>query len=282
MVKVLVAGAEGGLGRAFVAALGAGFDTVALGRKGLDVSRRNDVAARLKEIRPEVVIDCAGWSDVDGCENDRWRAYLSNRDGAEHLARGAAEAGALVVYPGCDLVFDGLRAHPYTEEDPPNPLSVYGDTKLAGELAVMSHGPRYLILRSGWLFGEHGRSYVNDLLGWRLTDEVVFGYEDHKAQPTSQADFARAAVELIRRGQTGLWNVASEGEGTQYDVALETYRILGEEKVKVKPLRRGSGNRTALRPRYSVLDGSKLKAAGIGMRPWRDALREFLEARGKK
>jgi dTDP-4-dehydrorhamnose reductase len=232
--------------------------------------------ARVREVRPEVIFYAAGFADVDGCEVDRWRAYLSNRDGAEHLSRAAGEVGALVVYPSSDLIFDGARLIPYREEDPPNPLSVYGDTKLAAELAVMSHAPRHLILRTGWLFGPFGRSMVNDILDARRTEEVIFAFDDHRSQPTHQADFVDAVLALVRQGQTGVWHVAGEGDATAYDVARATYEILKVRSVEVKPLRRGAGQRAALRPRYSVLDGSKLRAAGVRMRNWKDALREFL------
>jgi dTDP-4-dehydrorhamnose reductase len=274
--KALVVGAAGGLGRAFAERLRGRYETVTLGHLELDVTKRNEVFDQVRAIRPNLIIDAAAFSDVDACEIDRWQAYLVNRDGAKHLAMAAAETGALLVYPSSDLIFDGSKQSPYREEDPPNPLSIYGDTKLAAELAVMSHTKNYLITRTGWLFGPYGRNYVTDLLVWRETQDVVLGSEDQRSQLTFQLDFVDAVLLLIQADRTGVWHVASEGDTTQVDVARAAYDMLKVKKVDVKPLRKGAGGRGALRPRYSVLDCSKLLNAGIRMRPWKDALRGYL------
>lgn len=276
--RVLIAGADGALGRVLAAALGGAYEVVALGRRALDITRRHVVDERVKEIRPSVIIDAAGFTDIDACEYDKWQAYLVNRDGAEHLARAAGATGALLVYPSTDLVFDGTRSVAYREEDPPNPLSVYGDTKLAGELAVMSHAPRHLIVRTGWLFGPYGWSYVNDLLSWVATEEIVFGYDDQVSQPTFQQDLAGAIVELLKQDRTGLWHVASAGAATHYDVARECYASMGVRSLQVKPIGRTSSPRAALRPRFSVLDCRKLEAVGLRIRPWQAALRDHLKS----
>lgn len=280
--RVLVVGAAGALGQAFRARLESVPEVVALGHADLDVTRRNDVLARVREIRPDVIVDAAGVADVDACETDRWRAYLTNRDGAEHLARAAAETGALIVYPSTDLVFDGTRGTPYHEEDPPNPINVYGDTKLAGELAVMSHAPRYLIVRTGWLFGPYGRNFLSELLEARETEEVVFAHDDQRGQPTYQLDFVEATLELIRRGETGVWHVVPPDDATPYEAATVAFQILGERSVALRPRRQGFGARAALRPRYTVLDGTKLSSAGIRLRSWRDAVKAFLGARAAR
>jgi dTDP-4-dehydrorhamnose reductase len=273
--RVLVVGAQGGLGRAFTERLAGAFDVVACSRAELDVTRRNDVRGRILEAKPDVVVDAAGFADIDACEVDKWRAYLTNRDGAEHLARAAAEAGALLVYPSTDLVFDGARHAPYREEDSPNPLQIYGDTKLAGELAIMSHAPRHLILRTGWLYGPHGKSFLNLALEHRDREGLVLAYDDQSQQPTLQQDFVDAAIELVRRNQTGVWHVAAAGEATPFSFAMELFRVLGDRTVQIAPIRRGTGGHLALRPRYSVLDCAKLAGEGIRMRPWKDALRSF-------
>jgi dTDP-4-dehydrorhamnose reductase len=221
-----------------------------------------------------VVINCAAYTDVDGCEIDKWRAYLVNRDGAEHLSRAAADVGALFVYPSCDLVFDGARTTPYREEDSPNPLSIYGDTKLGAELAVMKHTHNHLILRTGPLFGPGGTGLFADLVErWRVGDPVCGAVEEGRSQPTYRTDFVSAALELIRRGETGIWHAASPDDATPLEFARELWRLLGLDPQAVRPLRRSSLPSSALRPRYSVLDGSKLAHAGVFVRSWKDALR---------
>jgi len=281
MTKALVVGAAGGLGKALMARLPSTFETVGLTRRELDISRRNEVITTIADYHPDVIFNAAGLSDVDICENDRWQAYLVNRDGSKHLAQAAAETGAILVVFSSDLVFDGAKMTPYREEDSPNPLSIYGDTKLGAELAAMSGAPRHLIVRTGWLFGPHGRSFLNQLLEKRDTDEVVFGFDDQRCQPTYELDFVDAIIGLVRQNQTGVWHVASGGEASPYEFAKAVYDTLGLDSSIVKPLRRGAGARSALRPRYSVLDCSKLAAAGIRMRPWIDALRGHLAALAK-
>jgi dTDP-4-dehydrorhamnose reductase len=276
MTKALVVGAAGGLGRALMARLSPAFETVGLTRREIDISRRNEVVATIVDHHPDVIFNAAGLADVDVCENDRWQAYLVNRDGVKHLSLAAAETGALLVVMSSDLVFDGAKMTPYREEDSPNPLSIFGDTKLGAELAAMSQAPRYLIIRTGWLFGPYGQSYLNQLLEKRGSDEVIFGFDDQRSQPTFEVDFVDAMIELVKQNQTGVWHVASGGEASQYEFAQAVYETLGLDPSIVKPLRRGAGARAALRPRYSVLDGAKLEGAGIHMRPWTDALRGHL------
>jgi dTDP-4-dehydrorhamnose reductase len=276
MVKAVVVGAGGGLGRALLERLPRSFETVGLTHRELDISRRNEVLSCMADHKPDVIFNAAGLSDVDACENDRWQAYLVNRDGAKHLSQAASDSNALLVMPSSDLVFDGAKTTPYREEDSPNPLSIFGDTKLGAELAAMSQAPRHLIVRTGWLFGPHGRSYLTEILEKRETDEVIFGFDDQRCQPTYQMDFVDAVIELVKQNQTGVWHVASLGESSPYEFAKVVFETLGLNSGSVKPLRRGAGARSALRPRYSVLDCAKLGSAGIRMRPWVEALRDHL------
>jgi dTDP-4-dehydrorhamnose reductase len=282
MLKAVVVGAGGGLGRVLMARLPKSFETVGLTHRELDISRRNDVVDRINEHKPDVIFNAAGLSDVDACESDRWQAYLVNRDGAKHLSQAASDAGALLVVPSSDLIFDGAKTTPYREEDSPNPLSIFGDTKLGAELAAMSQAPRHLIVRTSWMFGPNGRSYLTELLEKRETEEVVFGFDDQRCQPTYQVDFVDAVVELVKQNQTGVWHVASSGEASHYEFAKVVFETLGLDPGVVKPLRRGAGARSALRPRYSMLDCSKLNAAGLRMRPWIEALREHLSTLTRK
>jgi dTDP-4-dehydrorhamnose reductase len=282
MMKALVVGSAGGLGKALMARLPRSFETVALTRREVDVSRRNEVITTIADYRPDIIFNATGLADVDVCENDRWQAYLVNRDGTKHLSQAAAEANALLVVFSSDLVFDGAKMTPYREEDSPNPLSIFGDTKLGAELAAMNGAPRHLILRTGWLFGPNVRSYLSELLEKRGTDEVVFGFDDQRNQPTHEGDFVDAVIELVKQQQTGVWHVASGGEASPYEFAQTVYETLGLDASAVKPLRRGAGARSALRPRYSVLDCTKLGGAGIHMRQWDDALRDHLAPLAKK
>jgi dTDP-4-dehydrorhamnose reductase len=280
MVKALVFGAWGGLGRAFLDRLAGRYEVVALGRPDCDISKRQEVLDRVREHVPDLIVNAAGVSDVDACEIEKWQAYLVNRDGAKHVASAAAESGALLVQPGTDLIFDGARVTPYREEDPPNPLSIYGDTKLAAELAVMSSAPRHLVVRTGWLFGPRGRHLLSTPLDLLDGDDPIVAHDDHRSQPTHQHDFVDAVLELVKRGETGVWHVANAGGATELEFLRAAFECYGRDPQRVKPVRRASGGLNALRPRSSVLDTGKLAATGIPMRPWLDALRDYLSKRG--
>lgn len=281
MVTALLVGADGGLGKAFVDGLqAASWAVTALGRAELDVSLRNDVFDRVRAVQPDVVVNCAAYTDVDACEIDKWRAYLVNRDGAEHLARAAAERKALFVHPSCDMLFDGARGTPYREEDSPNPLNIYGDTKLGAELAVMKHAPRHLIVRSGPLFGLGGHGPLAELVSrWDAGEKGCVALEEGRHQPTYRPDLVRAVIELVNKGATGVFHVAGGGEATPFEFARETWTLMGGDAAQVKPLRRSSMPQAALRPRFSVLDCSKLAGLGVKLRSWKDALREAISSR---
>ncbi|MBI2932639.1 MAG: dTDP-4-dehydrorhamnose reductase [Planctomycetes bacterium] len=288
MVRFLVTGARGGLARVLIErlrapglslepALTGPVEVIALGREDLDIARHEEVERAFVEHRPEVVLNTAGLTQVDLCESYQWEAYLVNRDGAEHLGRACGRSNAALVYFSTDLVFDGSKRAPYTEEDPPNPLSVYGDTKLAGELIVMKSAPRHLILRTGWLYGQPGRHFLKAVQEGVKEGEVLFGYDDHISQPTHVHDFVDALFFLLSRGAGGTYHVANAGEATQFRALRQAADYLPQKNVEVQPVHHQNDGRQAIRPRYSVLACGKLERAGFKMRPWEEALRAYGE-----
>lgn len=287
MVRILITGAAGGLGRALQERLAkpglslaprypGPVEVSAFTREQLDVARRDQVAQRIQEFRPDIVLSAAGQTHIDLCESYQWEAFLVNRDGSEHVARESHRLGALPVYFSTDLVFDGGKKQPYSEEDPPNPISVYADTKLAGELGMMSHAPRHLILRTGWLYGHSGKHFLRALQTGMTPGEILFGYDDHRAQPTLVDDFIEALFHLLRNDKTGTFHVANSGAGTQYEALREAVTMSGVTNVEVRPIQHAVGGRQAMRPSYSVLNCAKLEQAGHRMRPWPEALMEWM------
>ena len=288
MARILVVGAGGGLGRAWtvrLAAPGLGLgpafpgplEVLALPHEQLDISRRDQIEPVFDSFKPDVVLNCAGRTQVDACEAAPWEAFLAHRDGAEHVARLAAARGALPVYFGSDLVFDGARTIPYTEEDPPNPLGVYGDSKLAGELMTMKHAHRHLIVRSGWLYGHPGRHFLKIFEEGVLDGEILFGYDDQLGQATHVGDFCDAVLHLLRSGREGRYHVASAGRVTQFGVMKRLKQLLGLDKADLRPITRTTGGRHAIRPRFSVLDCTKMMEAGAILRSWEERLGPYAE-----
>lgn len=286
MAKILVTGGDGALGRTLAERvlrkpldLSPSFpgpaEIVRLSRKELDCTQYNDVKRAVDRHRPDVVLYAAGCTDLALCEGNRWDAYLVNRDGADHAARSCADVGAVMVYFGTDLVFDGNRGMPYREEDPPCPSGTYADTKLAGELTVMRHVTEYLVIRTGWLFGPHHPSPVASLLDRLRTDDTVFACDRPVRQPTYVEDFLDALFRLLALGKSGTYHVAPSAAATEIDVAYEIARRI-RPGAQVEPIANPGGRGHHLLPPYSVLDCSKLEAEGIKLPDWREALGRYL------
>ena len=282
MTRILVTGAEGGLGRAWARRLGAaglslepafkGPVEVILCPKGkLDVTSLTDASRVLDEAAPDIVLNCAGRTGLEFCEASPWEAFRVNRDGAEHVARACARRGALPVNFSSDLVFDGGKLEPYREEDPPNPLNAYGETKLAGELRTAAASSRHLIVRTGWIYGQPGSHFLSPLFG-TARFEVI---DTQVGQATWVEDFLGGVLFLLRTGKTGRWHVASPGAVTQAQVAAQARERMGSDT----PPFRGRGPDAVPRvPGMTALDVAKLETAGHPMRGWEEGLEAYIES----
>src|SRR4051794_28050292 len=214
-MRLLVTGAAGMLGRDVVAAAGrGGHEIVALARRDLDITDAAAVTRAVLDARPDAVINCAAWTDVDGAEAAEEQATAVNGAGAGHVARAAASAGALVVHVSSDYVFTGDATEPYTESSDVGPLSAYGRSKLAGERAVAQASPRAAIVRASWLFGPGGRNFVDTMLRLAAERDEVTVVDDQTGCPTYTGHLAVALVEIAERGLTGVLHVAGGGACT--------------------------------------------------------------------
>ncbi|MDA0330064.1 MAG: dTDP-4-dehydrorhamnose reductase [Gemmatimonadetes bacterium] len=288
-MKILVTGARGLLGTEVVSAAHVrGFETIALGRGDLDVCDAGAVADRIGVEAPSWVVHCAAYTAVDRAEDEPEVAMRVNRDGAANVARAGADVGARTVYVSTDYVFDGRKRSPYLPTDPVGPLSEYGRTKLAGELAVFreaaaSSGVRTppLIVRTGWLYGAGGRNFVSAILRRAERGEGLKVVEDQRGRLTWGRNVAEVTLDLMAAGVEGIWHVADGGETTWVDVAHEALRIRGLD-VEVEGVTTKQWGAAAPRPAYSVVDlAATEEVVGRSMMDWREALRRFLESEGR-
>src|SRR4051812_11389229 len=276
-MKLLVTGAAGMLGRDVMLAAGnAGHVVVGFGRAELDVT---DAAALEKKFdleRPDVVINCAAWTDVDGAEADEPGAFAVNGTGAGNAAAAAAAVGASVVYVSSDYVFDGRKGEPYVESDQPAPLSAYGRSKLAGEEATAAANKRHFVVRSSWLFGISGSNFVETMLRLASTQNEVLVVRDQVGSPTYTWHLASGIVRLIEGIEFGIHHMAAAGACSWYDFARE---IFEQAKVECRVLSATTDmlGRPAPRPPYSVLTSQRRHA--IELPPWQDGLRAYLSQR---
>ncbi|MEA2355733.1 MAG: dTDP-4-dehydrorhamnose reductase [Solirubrobacteraceae bacterium] len=280
MTRVLVTGAGGMLGRDVVGAAGAGgLEAVGLGRAELDITDPAAVGAALGDVRPDVVVNCAAWTDVDGAEDHEEAAFAVNATGAGVLARAATRVGARLVHVSTDYVFDGAAARAYRESDPVAPGSAYGRTKLAGEDAVLAAGGGHVVVRSSWLFGPGGRCFPATMLGLADAGRREVGVVvDQVGCPTFTGHLAPALLEAGARGAPGVHHIAGAGHCSWHELAVEVFRRAGVD-MRVRVLTTAEMPRPAPRPAWSVL-GSE-RPDPIVLPAWEDGVAAYLAQVGR-
>jgi dTDP-4-dehydrorhamnose reductase len=275
-MRLLVTGAAGMLGRDVAAAAeAAGHDVIALTRRDLDLTHPSLVRAAVQSARPDSVVNCAAWTDVDGAEAAEEQATRVNGAGAGAVAAAAAGAGAHTVQVSSDYVFAGAATEPYVETSPTGPRSAYGRSKLAGERAVAEASPVAAIVRSSWLFGVHGRNFVATMLRLARERDTVSVVDDQVGCPTFTGHLAGALVEVAQRRLTGVLHVAGAGSCSWYELAQATFEQAGAD-CRAEPVSTAEFPRPAPRPAWSVLGSTRADAPRLPA--WREGLEAYLAA----
>lgn len=276
-MRVLVTGAGGQLGRELVGAFSADWsegpaEVVSADRARLDVTDRGAVEEAFMAVRPEVVVHAAAMTAVDDCESDPDRAFLVNALATRHVAEAARTARAHLCYISTDYVFDGHSSRPYLEWDPPNPLSVYGRSKLGGEAEL---GPDATIVRTSWVSGRYGRNLVKTVLRLLSEGRTLRFVDDQRGRPTLTADLAPAIRRIASERRPGLFHVTNQEEATRYDLARAVVAAAGGDPGRVQPIATSEVDPPPLAPRpaYSVLDNAVLRLSGLPLLPsWQDSV----------
>ena len=280
-MRILITGARGLLGAAMMREFGDA-EVHALGHQELDVADESAVTAAVAATRPDVVINCAAYNDVDRAEQEPDAALRVNALGVLTLARAARQASAVFVHYSTDFVFDGESDRPYTEEDPPNPRGIYATSKLLGDWFA-TDADRAYVLRVESLFGAPGPGGARRGSVGTIIDRIRSGAEvplfvDRTVSPTYTPDIAWATRAVIeRRVPAGVYHCVNAGAATWVRVAEEAARLLGQP-FRMRPLTLETANLAAPRPRYCALSPAKLAAVGIVMPTWEDALRRHLSS----
>jgi dTDP-4-dehydrorhamnose reductase len=276
-MPILITGAGGMLAQDLVSAAGAaGLECVALARSELDITDEVAVRAAVSRARPDVVLNCAGWTDVDGAESAVDYALAVNGAGAGNLARAASEAGAWTVQISSDYVFDGAKHEPYVESDPTAPLSSYGASKLAGEEAVIRAAhDAHTIVRSSWLFGAGGPCFPATIVRLAAQHDELSVVEDQVGCPTFTGHLARALMALVAGERPlGIVHLAAAGSCSWFELANEIVGLAGLD-CEIRPCSTAEMPRPARRPAYSVLGTERSSDAPV-LEHWREGLEQYM------
>jgi dTDP-4-dehydrorhamnose reductase len=275
-LRILVTGAGGQVGSEVAAHL-PHHHVVALDHSGCDLAVRDSVEQAITAAAPAAVVNCAAWTDVDGCEADPERAFRINALGVRHLAAACARVGAHLVHVSTDYVFSGDKDGPYDEWDEPAPRSVYGRSKLGGEREVADHAGSWSIARTSWVFGRRGRNFVDTIVGRARDGAPLRVVDDQRGCPTYAPDLAGALARLAVERRQGVYHVTNQGACTWHDLACAAVELAGLDPSAIGTTTTAELGRPAPRPANSVLSGAAWAAAGMPpLRPWRDALAERL------
>jgi dTDP-4-dehydrorhamnose reductase len=277
-LRVLVAGAGGMVGRAVVTYCAKNEDdVVGLDHRQLDISDPVATVDAVRQNQPDVVINCAAWTDVDGCELNRERAFEANAAGPENLARAAREIDAQLITISTDYVFEGTKAGFYTQRDQPAPKSIYGLSKLAGEHRAQLANARTVVVRTGFIFGSGGSNFLSMIIERARRGEPMKAISDSYGTPTYAPDLARRLRELAKRDLPGVFHVVNAGDGVSYEeFARAALDLSGQTATKLATVATADLKRPAPRPVNSRLKCLLSEAIGLEPLPfWRESLAEF-------
>lgn len=274
----MITGAGGLLGRAMSARLSdSGWRVISLPHAELDITSEDDVRGAVECFHPDLVVNCAATADVDRCEIDLDWAFAINETGPRFLAQYCRKFGADIVHFSTDYVFDGSKQGFYTQDDEPNPLSVYGKSKLAGELAVRAEAERSFVVRTSWLFGAGGKNFGSRVIEYARKGTPLKGVIDQISIPTYAPDLAARIEEIIALRAHGLYQVTSSGPTTWFEFARLALDLAGLPDVRIEPVTRDELNQPAPRPHNTAMRCLVSERLGLPpLRHWRDALLEFV------
>ncbi len=288
-MKILITGSKGQLGNELLDIIENGkaeigevseaikkSEVIALDVDELDITNLEQVKNKINDLKPDVIINCAAATNVDGCESNEDFAFKVNSIGPRNLAIASEEVGVKLVQVSTDYVFSGVGNKPLTEYDLTAPYSVYGKTKLLGENYVRELSSKYFIVRTAWLYGYVGHNFVYTMRRLGKEKECITVVNDQRGNPTHANDLAYHILKLIQTEEYGIYHCTGKGECTWYDFAKMIIELSGE-KCEVKPCSSEEYKTPAKRPEYSSLDNMMLRCTvGDDMRDWKDAIKSFI------
>ena len=276
-MKILITGSNGMLGHDLINALKERHDLIPTTSKTLDITDKKQTIDYIRDNKPDIVINSAAYTDVDGCEENRELAYSVNGEGVRNLALACRDIDCPLVHISTDYVFDGSATEPIREDGEIGPISVYGKSKLEGEKAIQEILDKYFIIRTAWLYGINGRNFPKTMLELAENHPEITVVYDEVGTPTYTPDLAEGISRLIETDYYGIYHLTNSGSCSWCEFARYIFEIAGRD-VKVIPVTASEFARPAPRPSYSVLDNSNWIERGFKpLRSYKDAIKEYIE-----
>jgi len=279
-MKILILGAGGMLGHDLVHEF-KDFKPILWDRDKCDITDEKKSSELILELAPELIINAAAYTDVEGAEDNEQLANLINAQGVKNVAQAAREIGATLVHISTEYVFDGKQSFGYDEDSKPNPLSAYGRSKYQGEVKLIQSGCKYYLVRTSWLYGKapqmgkpRGKNFIDTIIAKAEAEEPLKVVDDQYGRPTYTRDLARSIRELVlSKLESGIYHAVNEGETTWYGLAQATLKLRNID-VKIEPCASSEYPSKAIRPQYSLLNNNKLPQ----LRDWQVALKDYLNS----
>ncbi len=282
-MKILVTGSNGQLGRSIqeLTQLYPDFHFTFTDIEELDITNDSELRTSIKNLHPDVILNCAAYNAVDKAEDEPDKAYLLNSTSVKNLAKISNEQGIFLIHLSTDFIFDGKKSEPYTESDEPNPLSIYGKTKYDGETQVIKFAGNALIIRTSWLYSEYGHNFVKTILRLAKERQTINVVSDQIGTPTYAEDLAETILNTLVQNSIKegihLFHYSNEGIASWYDFAKKIVEI-GNLDCSIKPISTSEYPTTAKRPGYSVLGKEKIKEQfNLSIPNWEDSLKKYLD-----
>jgi dTDP-4-dehydrorhamnose reductase len=280
-MNILILGHKGMLGSDLCMRMFVYHDVTGKDIEDVDITSSESCNDLISETRPDVVINAAAYTDVDGCDAEREKCISVNAEGVKNIALACQERGIKIVHFSTDYVFDGQKKKPYLEEDTCNPVNVYGQSKLMGERFLQELSTNFILIRSAWLYGRNGKNFVKAIIEKAKSEKCIEVVDDQIGTPTFSWDLAGAVQLLVEGHHTGVFHVTNRGSCSWYKFALKIVETIGMTDVQIKPIKSDMLARPAKRPNYSVLSCRKfIEATGKTMRYWQVAIDDYIGKTG--
>lgn len=276
-MKILVLGHKGMLGSDLFSVLSVSHEVAGKDIEDFDISSAADCRDIILESDADVVVNAAAYTNVDGCESNREECFSVNAQGVKNVALICKDRGIKIVHFSTDYVFDGTKGSPYLEDDVCNPLNVYGESKLKGELYLRNILDNYILLRTAWLYGKNGKNFVRTITEKARSTKKLEVVDDQIGSPTYTMDLASAVKVLIEGDHSGVFHVTNGGKCSWYEFAIKILEYTGMTDIRIEPIKSNGLVRKAFRPRYSVLSCQKFfDKTKVPLRSWQTALSDYV------